>query len=334
MEKMFKMKLKNIVLLIVLAIVLITLSILLPDKFLTLENFQSMAFQIPGFGFLVLAMMLVLISGGIDLSIISIMNLSAIIAAIILTKLITPETTGINTIFVVIFAILAVIITSLLLGLINGLLISYVNITPMLATLGTMLVYAGLCLIISGGSPISGLPDIFNSIGSGIVFHIPVPLIIFFITFIILVLMLNKTAFGVSLYLLGSNRIVSMFTGINNRAVLIKTYMLSGFLSGVSAIILLARANSIKPGYGESYLLQTIIVVVLGGVSIAGGSGSISGVLTALVIIRMIESGFNILGINVFIKNIIFGVLLIVIMIINYYLSEKELQFRKVLKSN
>lgn len=302
-------------------IVFIILSTMLPDTFFTLYNFQSMAYQIPGFGLLVLAMMVSIISGGIDLSIISIMSISGITAALIMKNYITNDSLNYNITLIIIIAILSAIIVSIICGLINGLLIAFVNVSPILATLGTMSLFMGIGIVITKAIGIVGFPESFLFIGIGDIFGIPVPLIIFLVILIILVLILNKTYFGLSLYLVGSNPVASKFSGINNTITIIKTYVLCGLLAGLSAIILIARANSAKSGYGEAYLLQSIIVVILGGINPAGGFGSISGVIMGLVIIQMIRSGFIIMGLSVFTRNIIFGCVLILVMIINYYVS-------------
>lgn len=309
--------------------VFVVLSLLLPDIFFTVDNFQSMAFQISGFGFLVLAMMVVMISGGIDLSVVSIMSISGISAALIMTKLITPETTEKNISLIITLAIFSAILVSIICGLMNGILIAYVNVTPILATLGTMSIFLGIGIIITGAAGVVGFPEKFLFIGNGVVFYIPFPLIIFILGILIVTLILNRTSFGLNLYIVGSNPVASMFSGINNSMIIIKTYMLSGLFSGISSLILIARANSAKSGYGEAYLLQSIIVVILGGIDPSGGYGNISGVVMGIIILQMLQSGFNILGMSVFTRNIIFGCVLLIVMIINFNIVGKSRIKRK-----
>ena len=312
-------------------IIFILMSALMPKTFFSLYNLQSMAFQISGFGFLVIAQMIAIISGGIDFSIVSIMSVSGISAALIMTKFINESSSSGNVILIVILTILVTLVVSVACGFINGLLIGYVGVPPILATLGTMSLFMGVGVIITGARGIVGFPSGFLKIGTGTVFQIPIPLIILVVMSLLVALILNKTVFGLKLYMLGSNPIASIFTGINNKLMLLGTYMLGGFMTGMSAIILIAQANSAKSGYGSGFLIQSIIAVILGGIDPAGGLGSIAGVIIGILIIQMIQSGFNMMGMNIFWTNIIFGTVLIIVMIINLYLERISFREKKTI---
>lgn len=329
-SKLFEKYSKTIILFILIIVIFIIMLIFLPDKFFTLVNFQSITFQIPEFGFLVCAMMVVMITGGIDLSIVSIASISGITAALIMTKLITPEKANSDVIGIIIFAILSAMIVSIVCGLINGLLIAYVDVPPILATLGTMSLFAGIGIIITGSRGVTDFPEKFLLLGNGVILKIPIPFIVFMCVVFLIALILNTTSFGLSLYMIGSNPVASKFSGINNKIILIKAYMLSGLLSGISSLIMISRVNSAKSGYGEGYLLQSIIVVILGGVNPSGGFGSMSGVVIGIIILQMLQSGFNILGVSVFAKNIIFGMVLIIVMIINFYIAGLKTRIKKI----
>jgi len=194
--------------------------------------------------------------------------------------------------------------------------------------------FSGIAIIVTKGYGIIGFPEKFLFIGSGTIFSIPMPMIIFILCVLVAVLILNKTAFGFSVYMLGSNPISARFSGINNENILVKTYMMSGLFTGLASIIMISRVNSIRPGYGSAYLLQAILVCVLGGVDPVGGSGSISGLVMGIITLQVLQSGFNILSFSPFFKKVIWGLILISVMVINFYyakLSEKSI---KRLKTN
>ena len=314
--------------------VFIVISIFLPGKFLTIRNFQSISSQIPEFGFLAIAMMLAMLTGGIDLSVISTANLAGIAAALILTKFSIPQLGGYEEIFIIISAIAAALTVSLICGFINGVLIAYVGVPAILATLGTMGLFSGIAIIITKGYGIMGFSEKFLFIGSGTIFSMPVPMIIFIICVLMVVLVLNKTSFGFNIYMLGSNPTVARFSGINNSRVLVRAYMLSSFYVGIASIIMISRVNSIRPGYGSAYLLQAILVCVLGGVDPSGGSGSISGLVMGIITLQVLQSGFNILSFSPFFKKVIWGLILIVVMVINFYNAKLSQKSIKKLKTN
>lgn len=309
---------------IITASIFIIMSILNPDRFLTLRNFSSMSFQFPEFGLLSIAIMITMLTGGIDLSVVSIANLSGVLAALVLTKFVPAESTSSQIIIVILVALIVSIITGVVCGLLNGFLIAKVGITPILATLGTMQLFTGIAIVITKGPAFFGFPDQFLFIGNGTIFGIPLPLIVFIIFAVIVALILDKTTLGFNIYMMGTNPTASHFSGINNKLVLIKTYMLSGFLSAVAGIVIIARTNSAKADYGSSYVLQAILVAVLGGVNPNGGFGKISGLLLAILSLQFLSSGFNMLRFNNFFKEFIWGAVLLLVMVVNYYSAKRR----------
>ena len=329
--------------LIIFLFVVMLLSILEPGKFLSATNIQQMGFQIPEFGLLALAMMTAMLSGGIDLSIISIANLSGIIAAIVLLTLsyhgsmdfntllqgimaekamavdITQTApTGIAMLGIILISAAAAVGIAGLCGLLNGVLVAIFRIPPILATLGTMKLFEGISLVITKGSPIKNFPKQFLFIGSGTISHIPVPMIIFVICILIYRFFLTRTRLGSRIYAVGENPIASQFSGLNNKVIIIKTYLISGILAGIAALLIMSRVDSVKVGYGSSYLLQAVLVVILGGVSYMGGIGNVFGVVLGILILRAISSGFNIIGFSNHFRNVIWGSMLIMVTIANY----------------
>ena len=306
------------------------MSVALPDKFLRLLNFQSMFSQIPEFGLLAIAMMIAMITGGIDLSVVSITNLTGVVSALILTKMITPEMAGGQMFFMMAFAVVAALALSSVCGLLNGIVIAKFGVPPILATLGTQGLFLGIAIAITQGHGISTFPEKFLVIGSGQVGVIPMPFIIFIAVALLIALFLNKTKLGLSMFMVGSNAVVSKFAGVNNDNVLIKSYMMTGLLAGVSSMIMISRVNSMRPGYGSAYLLQAILVVILGGVNPYGGYGSVLGVVMAIIILQVLQSGFNILAFSPFFKKFIWGFMLLIVMIINFFVAKYQQRAKKL----
>ncbi len=319
----------NNILFLFLAGTFILMSLLLPDKFLTLQNFQSMGSQIPEFGLLALAMMLAMLSGGIDLSVVAIANLSGIVAAICMKALVASSTWGAESIAILLIAIAVALGISLVCGLINGLLISWVGISPIIATLGTMALYEGIGIIITSSRGIVGFPDSFVFLGNGSLWIFPMPFLIFASAVIVFALFLNKSIFGRNVKMLGANAVAARFSGLDISGTLTRVYLLSGALSGISALIMMSRSNSAKSGYGSSYLLLSILIAVLGGVDPSGGFGTVTGLVMGIVVLQFLSSGFNILAFSPFTQNVIRGGILLLVMIIGYLYAQRSSRTRK-----
>jgi len=305
-------------LLAVMILVILLMWGLTGNNFMNPGNFQSMAFQMPELGILTLAMMIAMLTSGINLSIIATANLSGIIMAMVLTKTVPAESTFINSPWLVVIAILAGLLVAVVVGLINGFLIAVLDISPILATLGMMIFLSGLSLVLTQGYVISGFSPALLAIGNKDILGIPVPMLIFLACAGVMSVILNKTPLGTRIYLLGSNPIACFYSGVNNKAVLFRTYIISGIYSGVAAVIMISRFNSAKADYGESYLLLTVLAAVLGGVSAAGGFGKVSGLIISLVILQIISSGLNLMGISNFFTLALWGIVLIFVMVIKH----------------
>lgn len=310
---------KEWVLVGVFAVLFITMSVLSPSRFLSLDNLQSMAFQLPEFGIIALGMMVVIVTGGINLSITSSTALSGILAAFTLSKF---YASGVNIILTILAAIAVAIVTSLICGAINGAVVAYVGVSPILVTLGTMTLFEGISLNFTKGGAISGFPEQYYWFGNGTILSIPVPMIIFIAVIIISLILLERTPWGMSVYMVGCNPKATMFSGINIKKVLIKVYLFSAVLGSIAAIIMTSRYNSAKVDYGSSYLLQSVAAVVLGGTDVAGGYGKVMGTVIAVMILQVVSSGLNILGINRNIVDIIMGAILIIVLTINFINSK------------
>ncbi|PID56274.1 sugar ABC transporter permease [candidate division KSB3 bacterium] len=292
-------------------------------QFLTGINLRSMAFQLPELGLFSLAMMPSLLTNGINLSIVSSANLTGVIMAVILTSWASPETSGLRAGVVILAAICIGLLVAVLSGAINGLLIAYVGVSPVLTTLGTMIFYEGLTTAITRGYVISKFPAAFLTIGNGTLTGIPISLILLGGCALLMAVILEYTPFGLRLRMLGSNVIAAEFSCIDVKKALLSTYMLSGVLSGLAGIVMISRFNSANVGYGASYLLLTILICVLGGVSPTGGFGKVGGVVLALLILQFLSSGLNLLGMSSFITIAFWGITLVLVIAYRFFTLRK-----------
>jgi len=314
---------------IIALVIFILFSLLLPGKFLTVRNMQSMAVQMPEFGILAFAIMITMLTGGIDLSIVGAANLSAIIAAMIVTGLTGASGDGVSLAVVVPLAILGALFIGSICGLFNGFLVSRIGITPILATLGTGAIYTGLSFVITGGPAITTTQLAF--VGNGSIAGIPIPMIVLAILALAIAIILNRTVLGFNIYMLGTNPTASRFSGINNDRVLLRTYWLAGLIAGIAGVIFLARTNSAKPDFGASFILLTVLIAILGGVSYTGGFGTVSGLVLALLIIQFLSTGLNMLMLEwfpssaaIFFRQFAWGGLLLAVMVLNYYTEKRR----------
>ena len=293
------------------------MSVMSPDRFLSSQNLTSMAFQFPEFAILALAMTIAMMTGGIDLSVVGVANLSAVLAAIILTNFSGPEMAFAQSVWWLVLAIVAALLIGAIAGLVNGSLIAFFGLPPILATLGSGLVFTGFAIAMTGGSAVMGFPDTVALIGNAQVFGIPIPLILFSLLATILHLILTRTAFGLSVTMYGANPLAALYAAINLNRMLLKVYVISGMFSSVAGLIVMSRANSAKADYGSSYLLLAVLIAVLGGVNPYGGYGRVIGVVLAVLSMQFLSSGLNMLQVSNFARELIWGVLLIVVMVLN-----------------
>jgi simple sugar transport system permease protein len=287
-----------------------------PERFLSVQNITSMAFQFPEFAILALAMTLTMLTGGIDLSVVGIANLSAIIAATILTQL-AGGTQGADALGWYALSVAAALAVGLIAGLFNGLLVAVLGLPAILATLGSGLVFSGFAVVLTGGSAVMGFPEVAAFIGNGRVLGIPVPLVLFGLLAAALAFVLSRTAFGLKVQMLGANPLAARFAAVDVTATLIKVYVGSGVLASIAGLLIMSRANSAKADYGSSYLLLAVLIAVLGGVNPYGGYGRVIGVVLAVLAMQFLSSGLNMLQVSNFSRELIWGVLLIFVMIVN-----------------
>lgn len=294
-------------------IVFALFSLTIPEQFLSRFNLQSMAFQVPEFGILALGMMVAMLTAGIDLSIIANANLAGIMSAICLLK-VTELYPNAGSLAIILVTVVVAVISGTIGGLFNGFLISVLGILPILATLGTMKLFEGLATVVTRGRPITGFPVEIQYIANETIGVVPVSFVIFLIVLVMVALFLKKTPLGFKIYMLGSNEEAARYSRLNNRAILLRAYAVSGLMAGIASIIMMSRFNSVKVGYGNSYLLQAVLVVILGGTNPDGGEGDVFNALFAILTLQCIASGFNILGFTDYMRNVIYGSMLIIVL--------------------
>ncbi len=286
------------------ALIFVALAIASPT-FLSSSNLKSMGFQFPEFGLLSLAVLPTMISGGIDLSVVAIANLASIVAAV--TMKTGPEVAWL--------AIPAGLAVGLVCGAFNGFLIAYLRLPPILATLGSMQLFAGIGIIITRGPAITGLPDWYTAFGNWTIGGVlPLPLVLFALVASGLAFLLRRTPVGMRLRLFGANPVAADFAGVPGKKLIIQIYAIAGFIAALAGLVVLARVNSANADYGSSYLLLVILINILAGVSPAGGFGTVTGVALAVICLQFISSGLNILSFSAFSRDLFFGGLLIAVM--------------------
>lgn len=313
-----------VILLMAFIVILVLMTLFSGGRFLQISSISSMAFQLPELGLLSMAMLLAMITGGINLSIISSANFTGVVMALMMTKLIPMDSGTGYTFFLLALIILAGLLFSMILGLFNGILIAYIEISPILTTLGTMIFYEGLTLAITRGFVISGFPEIFLVVGNGSILGIPIPFLVFTVFAVILFFILSRRPFGKYLYMIGSNQQATEYSGINVKMVIVKTYVLSSLYTGLAAVIMMSRFNSANARYGASYLLITVLIIILGGTNPDGGFGKLAGVVIALFTLQALSSGFNLLGVSSFITVGLWGVLLILVIYYREFMTNKQ----------
>ncbi|MCF7945561.1 MAG: ABC transporter permease [Spirochaetia bacterium] len=294
-------------------------------------TFQTMGAQFPEFGLMSLGIMLCMITGGIDLSVVGVANLTSILVAFVLLSL--TDTAGnmpgyaIPLVFVLSIGIGAV------LGGFNGLLVSRFKIPAILATLGSYELFTGICMAMTDGSAVSKFSRSYSYAVTSRLFGIPVQALVFIAVTLLIWFLLTKTVYGTKLYMLGTSPTAAKYSGLNNKHLLMKTHMLSGICAALGGMIMLANYNSARADYGAVYLLQSVLIVVLGGVKPIGGKGKISGVVLAIVLLKMLETGLNRFPrVSSYYISLIWGGVLILVMVLNYFAENKKPKPQKVQK--
>lgn len=313
-NKKFGLKADTTTMFIVMLTVFVTMALMRPSLFLTSKNFTSMGFQLPELGFFSMAMMIAMLSGGIDLSIVSIANLSCILAAFILKHAETAGFTGGRLALSIILAVLTALLIGAVCGLLNGVLIAFLPIDPMLVTMATAQIFTGISIVLTGGKTVSKVSTVYRWWGNKTVLSIPIPFILMVIVLIIIGFMLEHTRLGSRIRMVGANRKASIYSGINVTKTLILTYLITALLSAICGLEILARTDTAKADYALTYVFQAILCAVLGSTDPDGGYANIVNLSFALLSLQFLSSGFNMLRLGGFFKEFAWGLILIIVL--------------------
>ncbi len=287
-------------LLIVFGIICLIISLITP-QFLTVSNLTIIVTQVSINALLAFGVTFVIITGGIDLSLGSIVAVTGVTAAM----LAHPDS------YPVLIPIVMGLLAGLLMGAFNGFIITKSKIAPFIVTLGTMTIGRGLALILSDGRPVSNLSDSFNYLGSGTVLGIPILILIFILVFAVCSIILSKTVLGRYIYAIGGNEQAARASGINIDRVKLSVYSISGLLAGLAGILLASRITTGQPNAGAGFELDAIAAVVIGGTSTAGGRGTMVGTLIGVLLIGVINNGLDLLNVTSYYQQIVMGIIII-----------------------
>lgn len=293
-------------------------SLLMPDKFLSWSTFTSMAFQMPELGLLTLAMFLPFVSAGFNLAIIVTANLCSLLMAWMWVCFIPVDAGVAQQLIWLVVAFASACVLAAVIGAGIGTMVAYAGIHPTLATLGVMTLIKGIGIAVTGGRPIRGMPAVIQFIGNNAVLGIPMPLVVFLLTAAAIAVLLGKTQFGKNVYMVGSNINATYYSGVDTHRVLIAIYICSSLLCVAAGLVMTARFNSANMGYGDSYLLLTVLAIIMGGADPNGGFGKVWGAVLALLILQIISTGLNLYGVSQHVSLAMWGIVLIFTLAVKY----------------
>lgn len=292
--------------LIALALMVLVMSVL-SDKFLTPENGWNILRQISVNLCLSIGMTLIILSGGIDLSVGAILALAGAVAAGVLKHGLPLLRFDLLLQFTVFGAMLAGVLVGVACGWFNGFVITRFKLPPFVATLGMFSIARGLTMLWTGGFPITGLGPEFGFLGTGILLGAPMPVWITAVLVAVFALVTRKTPFGRHLYAVGGNERAALLTGLNVKRVKLLAYTLGGGLAGMAGLMVTARLDSAQPNAGLGYELDSIAAVVIGGTSLSGGRGSVLGTVLGCLIIGVLNNGLFLLNVSPFWQQVVKG---------------------------
>lgn len=285
------------------------------SSFLTSKNMFNILRQVSTNMLIACAMTMVIILGGIDLSVGSIIALSGVIAAGCVSRYNLP----------IAVALVAGVLIGLVIGLFNGIVICRTTIPAFIVTLATMNIARGLAKVYTGGSPVRVVTKEWQFIGGGYIGIIPVPVIIMIIVIIISSLMMNRTKLGRHIYAVGGNAQAAKFSGIKVAKVKFLVHVYTGIMAGLAGVILASRMYSGQPTAGEGAEMDAIAAVVVGGTSMSGGSGKIGGTIIGALIIGVLNNGLNLMNVNSFWQDVVKGIVILLAVFVDYIRSKKGL---------
>ena len=209
-------------------------------------------------------------------------------------------------------------------GAVMGLLIGYLEVPAILATLGVMTLLNGINVVVTKGYTLSGFPPFLLGIGNGTVLGIPIPFLLLIVACLLLAVLLNRSRFGVGLYMLGSNPVAARYSNINVRSVVLREYMLSALFSALTAFVMMGQLNSVKANYAESYVLVAVLACFLGGIDPFGGAGKLSGLVLSFVILQLVSTGVNLMRMDPYFVQAMWGFIIIILVAVNFFTARAK----------
>jgi len=297
--------------LLALGLMILVLS-LTTDKFLTTDNTLNILRQICANLCLSLGMTIIILSGGIDLSVGAVLALAGAVAAGLLKNGFAVPGTEIFVEVTCSGAILAGLFVGIILGGFNGVVITRFQLPPFVATLGMLSIARGLTMLWTGGFPITRLGDSFDYMGTGRLVGVPLPVLISGALVILLLILMQRTRFGRNVYAVGGNERAATLSGLNVNRIKFLVYLLGGALAGVAGLLVTARLDSATPNAGLGYELDSIAAVVIGGTSLSGGRGTIIGTVLGCLIIGVLNNGLVLLEVSPFWQQVIKGLVILI----------------------
>lgn len=308
---------RTVTLFAMLVLLALFFSILNPKNFPSLSNLRSMMLQMAETGIFVLAMFIIMISGGLNLSIVMLANMSAATMSMVTTGMILGDLL-VSPASRIVVGVLVALITGILGGALNGLFVSHFGLNALLVTTATSQLFEGVAqLITKGGSIVNTIPSLVVFGNSYIWNLIPNVFALTLLCYLLAGIFANCTKYGENSRLLGANTIANLYCGNNNNRTLMTAYILSGLFSAVGGIVVFAKMGIVRSEYGSTLSSQALLVLVLAGLLLIGGSGKISNVLLSLCILQVISSGLNLGGISTYLKSVCWGLMLIIVVLIN-----------------
>jgi len=317
---------RHSLLLLVILVAIILVFGLSTRRFLNTRTFSVIAFQCAEIGLMGLGMGLATMINGVDLSVNDTANLSALTAGLFL-NFAFAHSFSLSTPLLIVIAIFIALATGIACGILNGFLIGYLRIPPILTTLGTLTLFRGISAGVTGGKRLTGFPEELSMIGRGDVLGIPVPFLILLGAGVVIHFVLNHTALGYKVRMVGSNVNAAKFSGIKHKSITMYVYMLSGILSALAGVIIMSRTGSVAYEYGtQTYILLALAIASLANIS--SGFGSIGALILAAIILQTLSTGFYTLLMTSprggFFKDLFWGAFLVFVLVIGQIIRRKK----------
>jgi erythritol transport system permease protein len=311
----------------VIALVALTIAFsILSPEFLTTANMTILVKHVAINAILAIGMTFVILSGGIDLSVGSIAGLAGMIAGALISKGVILASAGVVFYPHASLAIVIAVAAGMAIGAVNGVLVSRLSVAPFIATLGALYVARGAALLMSGGATypnLNGDPSIGNTgftwIGAGALLGLPVPIWLMAAGAAIAAFVSLRTPFGRQVYAIGGNERAALLAGVRVQRVKVRVYAISGFCAALVGVLIAAQLGAAHPATGETFELNAIAAVVLGGTSLMGGRGSIAGTLIGAFVIGVLADGLVLLGVSEFWQMIVKGLVIVVAVILDQF---------------